>query len=195
VPSGSINTVLQLTRRAPALLALLLLTACSGVEKQADEPWQQSQTTYFFAATSILSEPEQPQHNILFARSLLPPESSATAWQFSSYAIPGYRHTGLHLQHHLKITTQTGIEVHPDQTFTLHSPAIAYPLALTAPTRALWLLISPGPATAKAWMAPAFLPDIAEQAQRETLERARLTESMADDAYYFGYSSNDDALE
>lgn len=85
--------------------------------------------------------------------------------------------------------------VHPDQTFTLDLPAIAYPLAVTVSKQPLWLMISPGPATAKAWMAPAFTPDIAEQAQRETLKRARLTESMADDAYYFGYSSNDDALE
>lgn len=193
--SDSLNTVLYLTIRVPALLTLLLLAAC-GDNQIADEPLQQSQTTYFFAATVMLSESQQSPQQISFERSLLPADGNAVIWQLDSYDIPSYRPTGLHLHHHLKITTDPDIVVHRDQTLTLYSPAIAYPLAVTRASHALWLLISPSPSTGTSlWMAPSFTPDIAEQAQQETLERARLTESMADDAYFFGYSSNDDALE
>ena len=133
---------------------------------------------------------------IRFNDSLLLPDKQSDIWQLDSYDIPDYRFSGLHLQHHLKISTDASIVINTDHSLTLYLPAIAFPLAETNQASAQWLRIAPRPDSAMGlWMAPAFTPDIAEQAQRETLRRARLTESMADDAYYFGYSSNDDALE
>ena len=198
MPSGAINILSSFKFRAFALVALLLLIGCSAdksanISPLVSQPDEQS--IYFFAVTNIFPEAEHSKQQIRFNRSLLLPQKQTDVWQLDCYDIPAYRFSGLHLQHHLKITTP-GILIDTDQTLTLFAPAITYPLAQKNKVQAYWLRISPltNP-TISLWMAPAFSPDIAEQAQRETLRRARLTESMADDAYYFGYSSNDDALE
>ncbi|OIO73199.1 MAG: hypothetical protein AUJ57_04780 [Zetaproteobacteria bacterium CG1_02_53_45] len=60
----------------------------------------------------------------------------------------------------------------------------------------VWVKIEAGSAVqANSWL-PIFLtPDMAERARAEKQHRSRLAQQLAEKAYYFGYATNEDALE
>lgn len=172
------------------LLALLpVLLGCSD-QPSVLQHNNRDQAILFFATTNLTAD---GQH-IRFHRDIIT-AADENYWQFDLYDLPLYRHSGIRLQHALDIATETKLTLTPQQQLILHSPAIRPPLMLQI--NAQWLMIRPVKQSASdsIWYTPAFTPDIAESAQQETLRRARLAESMADDAYFFGYSTNDDALE
>ena len=192
---GSIDILLMPRLRTILFLFTIALVGCSDHE----EPTHASYTEpaiLFFAATALLPETnnETETQLIRFDRSLII-DHDTLLWQLETYDLPTYHHSGIHLQHQMKITTGPELIIASENRLTFRIPVIRYPTA--AGNDAVWLLIRPQQTytNSELWFAPAFTPDVAEAAMRETLRRSRLSESMADDAYFFGYSTNEDALE
>jgi len=172
--------------------SLFLLSACSDepVVQQSTESKDQPmlEGLLYFTPLGFSSRPGQSGKIIRYNKEELP-DNRSRYWRMEAFALPGY--SRIDADHFIdRLNLESGLSY-----FRITQSNSSLPFE----SQAAWLHIraSAKPVHNKLSRWFPFMPssDIAGVVAADKERRSKLAESLADDAYFFGYATDEDALK
>jgi len=175
--------------------AALWFTACSADQQREENGSSdkiQQEALYFLPRLALSSD----QDTTISIEKVRLPNHEHRFWIAKAFTLPGYSQLQL-LNPYIDAQSATQPSARSVNGLVLH-PAKRDPLS-AAGFQAVWLNISRQEGSegiaSNNWLPVMLMPDTAIVVKAERKRRSQLAEKLADKAYFFGYATNEDALE
>ncbi|WP_171966450.1 hypothetical protein [Mariprofundus micogutta] len=177
---------------------MLCMAACSNDTKITEaEPGKPQHALYFVPLADFTSVGAKGSDIRLLKQQL--PDPDHRYWQLEVFKVSDYEQITNITDHYIDTHQHPQLQARNSNEYIIHLPGPDTAEQTESP--AAWLWVRAADATtvhsvaSNRWQPVLLTPEIARLLQEDTRRRSKLAEKLADKAYFFGYATNEDALE